>query len=821
MAKMTSQTIAFMTILTLTAAVQAGSVLYVDDDASPNGDGTSWKTAFRFLQDALTEAGNGGIVELRIAQGLYRPDQSELNPEGTIDQHATFDLVQDVALVGGYAGIGAPDPDERDIDLYETILTGLLVPVTQCDFPSDCCNAHKTPGCDCGSCESIVCAFIPNCCMFEWDEFCAEAAAVFCDHLCPEPTIDSSFHVVTVFQTIATLDGLTISDGVANWPLHEEERTGGGVLNIAGDLTVIDCLFINNYAGNGGSIYNLESSATIQGCEFINNLADFGGAIYNLGGDIDITDCMFVDNEGDARGGGIYNNASDAIITNCQFIGNFCRGDGGGGMYNENCSPTIIGSTFEQNIVNIFLGGNGGGGILNKASSPFVLDCNFIGNSAIDLEDFNNTSGGGGISNRDDSNPIIVNCTFIDNMAIGNEQLFRCAGGALSSIGSNPIVIECTFLNNEAELWGGGIATAKGTAIIVGCEFIENTGGQGGAIMSYQADSSTIAQCNFLRNHAYWGGAVAEYSNSSSAFANCTFYENSALGGGAAASWNGARPTFTNCIFTGNLAEDLDGFAGLGGALASLSSLTAPSNDMELVNCTISTNFASISGGGVFVGRPYNGQGDIASATITNSIIWNNLDQNGNGESAQVFIDQSAPDFSASVNYSTIEGLTGSLGGIGNIGSDPLFVDPDGADDIPGNEDDNLRLQPGSPAIDAAFNNAVPFDLADLDEDDDTNEFTPVDLDGNPRFADAPKSPDTGCGVPVIVDMGAYEFLGYPIQPCLGDTTGDLIVNTSDLLVLFSTWGTCDGCCLADFDTNGLVNTSDLLILFANWGLCK
>ena len=70
MAKKTKTAAAMMTILTLTAAVQAGSVLYVDDDAPPNGDGTSWNTAFRFLQDALTEAANGGIVGLRISQGL-------------------------------------------------------------------------------------------------------------------------------------------------------------------------------------------------------------------------------------------------------------------------------------------------------------------------------------------------------------------------------------------------------------------------------------------------------------------------------------------------------------------------------------------------------------------------------------------------------------------------------------------------------------------------------------------------------------------------------------------------------------------------------
>lgn len=54
------------------------------------------------------------------------------------------------------------------------------------------------------------------------------------------------------------------------------------------------------------------------------------------------------------------------------------------------------------------------------------------------------------------------------------------------------------------------------------------------------------------------------------------------------------------------------------------------------------------------------------------------------------------------------------------------------------------------------------------------------------------------------------------------DMNGDDLVNTSDLLLLFSNWGPCDcnetGSCLADFNDDGTTNTSDLLILFANWG---
>lgn len=55
------------------------------------------------------------------------------------------------------------------------------------------------------------------------------------------------------------------------------------------------------------------------------------------------------------------------------------------------------------------------------------------------------------------------------------------------------------------------------------------------------------------------------------------------------------------------------------------------------------------------------------------------------------------------------------------------------------------------------------------------------------------------------------------------DLNGDGIVNTSDLLILFSSWGPCGNCklpgdCPADLDNDCVVNTSDLLVLFSNWG---
>jgi probable HAF family extracellular repeat protein len=97
-------------------------IIYVDDDASGANNGSSWDDAFNYLQDALTAVWDGD--EIRVAQGIYKPDQGEGVTPG--DREATFQLINGVTIKGGYAGTGAPEPNARDIELYETILTGDL-----------------------------------------------------------------------------------------------------------------------------------------------------------------------------------------------------------------------------------------------------------------------------------------------------------------------------------------------------------------------------------------------------------------------------------------------------------------------------------------------------------------------------------------------------------------------------------------------------------------------------------------------------------------------------------------------------------------------
>jgi len=112
--------------------------------------------------------------------------------------------------------------------------------------------------------------------------------------------------------------------------------------------------------------------------------------------------------------------------------------------------------------------------------------------------------------------------------------------------------------------------------------------------------------------------------------------------------------------------------------------------------------------------------------------------------------------------------------------NDPLFADADGPDDVLGTLDDNLRLQAGSPALDAGDNTQLPADAADSNGNGNTAEALPWEFEGDVRTLDNP-APDSGNGTAPIVDIGADERTGLadisglsiasaPSAPLLGET---------------------------------------------------
>ncbi len=241
----------------------------------------------------------------------------------------------------------------------------------------------------------------------------------------------------------------------------------------------------------------------------------------------------------------------------------------------------------------------------------------------------------------------------------------------------------------------------------------------GGAIRNL-GGSLTLANCTFVENQAkYAGGAIENVENGALTLVNCVFNGNACVGSGGAMFSAASTATMVNCLFTGNTASSM------GGAI-----FNWPDSDLHYTNCTFTENSAR-TGGAIYVYSSTN-------VTLTNCILWGNSDETLEGESEQIAYGEPMIDFSC------IQGWSGLLGGTGNTGLDPLFVDYDGADNIAGTEDDNVRLLLESPCVDAGDNTAIPPGVT-------------VDLDGLQRFVDLPGTPDSGNGTPPIVDMGAYE----------------------------------------------------------------
>jgi len=397
-----------------------------------------------------------------------------------------------------------------------------------------------------------------------------------------------------------------------------------------------------------------------------------------------------------------------------------------------NASAVIDGFTITGGNADGTFPDNVGGGMYNQSGSPTVSNIAFLGNRA--------TTDGGGMYNES-SSPTVTNSTFSGNEA-------WVGGGMHNRSNSNPTIVNSTFSGNMAVLDGGGVFNSTSAPSFLNSTFSGNT-----------AES--------------FGGGMCNLSSSSPAITNCTFSENSAfeLGGGMY-NYNSSSPIITNSIFSGN-----DALRG-GGMYNSVTSLT-------ITNCTFLGNKATINGGGMYNfkastsvtnstfsgNQAGNGGGlynfDNPSPTISNSIIWNNSAAGSTTTtSASVFNNAVIPDFS----HSLIANSGGSGGSwendIGmdndnNIDVDPLFVDPPPVG--PGTDGD-LRLLACSPAINAGDNSALPMSIT-------------TDLDGNPRFYNGG-----------IVDMGAYEFQGDPLnitdvsitnETCPGATDGSIAITAT------------------------------------------
>ena len=376
---------------------------------------------------------------------------------------------------------------------------------------------------------------------------------------------------------------------------------------------------------------------------------------------------------------------------------------------------------------------------------------------------------------RDQRDPEAHVTTLSGDLIEGNSYHVVTTSGT----DSTAVLDGCTItygdcLNDEENPYGGGVYNADGSPTLANCIITGNGAVWGGGMCS-EGGSPTLVDCTFRNNRALVNGGGMHNSNSSPTLVNCTFIGHELMledGCGGGMYNHDSALTLVNCMFSGNRAGL---FGGLGGGIYHSGSFPT-----TLVNCTFSGNAA-------YPWLLNNGGGAIHTTgliSLKNCILWANI--GGEGVEAQVF----PP--TVFVEYSCIQDWP-TPGVNGNIDADPLFVDPDGPDDTVGTTDDDLHLSAGSPCIDAGDNTAVPPGIT-------------TDLDGNPRFANDPDTPDTGNGVPPIVDLGAYEVEGV-------DCNGNGVPDDEDIAQ-----GTSQDCndndipdeCEDDCNDNGLADECDI-----------
>ena len=578
----------------------------------------------------------------------------------------------------------------------------------------------------------------------------------------------SSYHVVRAQNVFNTrLDGFVIRDGnAAGSVVQPDIGNGGGIKIYKGNPVFANCRVENNVANlNGGGVYYELSNASFESCVFANNSVfsgeiGLGGAIAVVGSAPTITDCEFSGNLA-VQGGAMAISSGGATITGTTFVGNSATLFGTiaavGGLPDINGFPnelTLIGCEFVQN--SDLSGSTGGMDVIN--SVLLVQGCVFEAQDGRAANIANSTEGA------------FEGCTFEANVA-------QTAGGAIKSLGDIDVV-DCVFVSNRAEGLGtGGAISNSGTMAIRGGLFVENESSFGGGAIYATQGSTVVAESVFVRNQSESSGGAIYSGNVS--VVSCRFHDNAgSFGGGIAV----AGPTSVhNSVFTSNSTG-----GSPGGGLAVL-----VGTEVQVSSSTFVRNQPDIDGAGLWAN-------DLATASIANSVLWENGIGLPNREAAQV------AGFDT-VDYCVVEGLA-SLPGVGNIGSNPLLVDVAGEDGIVGTIDDDVSLGEGSPAADAGDNDRLPPDVADLDGDGDLFEALPLDVAGLARRSDDPDVADTGDGAAPIVDMGAHERQG---ASCYADFNGDGSLDILDFVSFQGAFQAGDGS--ADANGDGVLNVLDFV----------
>ncbi|SEM41607.1 hypothetical protein SAMN04489760_11466 [Syntrophus gentianae] len=288
--------------------------------------------------------------------------------------------------------------------------------------------------------------------------------------------------------------------------------------------------------------------------------------------------------------------------------------------------------------------------------------------------------------------------TVIDANFKGSAIVFNHGETSKSVLDGFTLTNGTGTLDNNGYRYGGGIYSSAPSPKIINCVLTGNSAdGCGGGGLFH--GSPLISRCLITKNHTGYGGGGLYLTGGSAKVDSSTISDNISAGDGGGIECTGySAAVIYNSVLASNTAKKRGG--GIAGDWRS---------SITILNSTIVNNSAWANNGpALFLWN--------SAVSVKNSILLGGVSLYS--------------DATADINYSDVPGWTG---GLGNISSDPLFINASYG---------VYHLKKTSPCV-----NAGDHDSSIL--------LSARDADGNPRIQMK------------RVDMGAYEVCGASCPPTI------------------------------------------------------
>ncbi len=267
-----------------------GGIMHVNRSATGENTGVNWKNAYTDLQYASTMARACFRDEIWVAKGIYKPTYDPDNSD------ATFELVPDVKLYGGFRGTET-SPTQRKPLKYKTYLTGDI------DGDGDSDIDNIVSGFNVGT-DTLIDGFI----------------------------IGKSLDAAIYIEDAPPL--------IEQNTIRENDKYGI-YFKDAGQSYVKNC-WIHNNGDHGIYYHNTANGGFVRNCSIVSNV---GQGIYNNGGDDpNVVNCILWQN-----------NSEGLQFTDCEVTYSCYHNPGDPNVYepsspdyNIHCDPCFIFDEFDE-----------------------------------------------------------------------------------------------------------------------------------------------------------------------------------------------------------------------------------------------------------------------------------------------------------------------------------------------------------------------------------------------------------------------------------------------------------------------------------------